>query len=49
MPGEHKVRYRSKLVKGEVVKTKYTLDQLAMHAIYRKFFNDVDKFNRASL
>ena len=49
LPGEQKVRYRHKLVRGELVKTTYTLDQPDMHAQYRKYFNAVDKFNKAAL
>ena len=49
LPSEQKVRYRHKLVRGELVKTTYTLDQPDMHAQYRKYFNAVDKFNKAAL
>ena len=31
------------------MKTTYTLDQPDMHAQYRKYFNAVDKFNKAAL
>ena len=49
LPGERKVRHRTVLVKGELVKQTYTLDQPNMHATYRKYFNAVDLFNKASL
>jgi len=49
LDGEQKVRYRSKLVQGELVKARYTLDQPQMHALYRNNFNAVDLFNKASL
>jgi len=49
LPGEQKVRHRHKLVSGEVVKTTYTLDQPDMHSQYRKYFNAVDRFDKAAL
>ena len=49
LPGEKKVRYRSKLVHGNLVKSKYELEQPNMHALYRKYFNAVDRFNKASM
>ncbi|NBX97432.1 hypothetical protein EBQ81_01010, partial [bacterium] len=48
LPGEKKVRHRSKLQQGEVVKAQYTLEQPQVHALYRKYFNAVDLFNKAS-
>lgn len=47
--GEQRVRYRSKLVNGQLVKSRYTLDQPKMHAIYRRYYNAVDLHNRAAL
>ncbi|NDC57150.1 MAG: hypothetical protein EBZ69_10175 [Alphaproteobacteria bacterium] len=47
--GEEKVRYRSKLVNGEIIKSRYTLQQPDMHATYRKHCGAVDQFNKMSL
>ena len=49
LPGEQKVGHRSKLLRGELVKVQCTLEQPQMHALYRKHFNAVDLFNKASL
>jgi hypothetical protein len=49
LPGEPKVRYRSRLHNGVVEKSTYTLEQPQMHALYRANFNAVDMFNRMSL
>ena len=48
LPGEQRVRHRTKLVQGELHKSRYTLDQPQMHAMYRGKFNVVDLFNKAS-
>ncbi|NBX97284.1 hypothetical protein EBQ81_00260, partial [bacterium] len=37
LPGEKKVRYRSRLENGNIVKVRYELEQPDMHATYRKY------------
>lgn len=49
LPGETKIRYRSKLVEGNVDKVRYELEQPAMHATYRKYAPAVDQFNKLSM
>lgn len=46
--GGTKLRYRSKLVEGQMRRVCYQLDQPQMHALYRNNFNAVDVMNRLS-
>jgi hypothetical protein len=41
-------RYRSRLVDGQLQRTRYTLEEPAMHALYRNKFNAVDVVNHLS-
>ena len=49
LAGEKKVRHRSKLVGGNIVKVRYELEQPDMHATYRKFAPAVDQYNKLAL
>jgi hypothetical protein len=46
--GGTKIRFRSKLVDGNLRRVQCLLDQSAMHALYRNHFNAVDVMNRQS-
>jgi len=49
LPGPKKVRYRSKLHAGSIVRTRYELEQPSMHATYRAYAPAVDQFNKLAL
>ena len=49
LPGEKKVRYRSRLENGNIVKVRYELEQPDMHATYRKYAPAVDQYNKLAL